>query len=110
MKTTQNKTKIAHFHVGRGGRFNSQGFISFEGFEDIATVVNRYSNDLFYTNRNTNGTFCKPYYSDLNGNCLINVDELASGVGRLDFDGDYDTHYCKSIADCDENELILISR
>lgn len=48
-------------------------------------------------------------YTDCNGSVMITEEELQSGVGTLEWDGDYDTDICCRLADCDENELRLIA-
>lgn len=49
------------------------------------------------------------YYFDGNGVPLISVAEAETGLGRLDWDGDYDRDTCQYLSDCDESELILIA-
>ena len=48
-------------------------------------------------------------YTDSNGNTIISVCEAETGVGRLEWDGDYDTDTCTFLNDCTEGELELIN-
>lgn len=50
-----------------------------------------------------------PYYVDQNGGLLISVAEAQSGVGHLEWDGDYDSDLCISLSDCGEEELKIIA-
>lgn len=49
------------------------------------------------------------YYTDCNGGLLITVAEAETGIGRIDWDSDYDRDVCKHLSDCDESELLLIT-
>jgi hypothetical protein len=112
MKTTAEKQITVAFHIGRGGRFNNQGHLRYMGEMNIASAINlcdNSGNNIFRHNKDAHGKFCKPYYADHNGNHLIDEAEIATGVGTLNFDNDYDTVYCKHIGDCDEIELQLIA-
>ena len=110
MATSINST-IVYFHTGRGGRFNNAGYRSFQGTKNISEVLSlcdasrRWS---FLVNREENGRFCAPYYADQNGDLLISEKELKTGVGQLEWDGDYDTDTCFMLNECDENDLKLI--
>lgn len=50
----------------------------------------------------------KYYLCDHNQKPLISEDEYNTGVGVLDFDGEYDTIICKHIEDCSVSDLQLI--
>lgn len=45
---------------------------------------------------------------DVNGNLLISVEDVEKGVGRLEWDGLYDTDSCFHLSDCDEQDLMII--
>lgn len=49
------------------------------------------------------------YYTDGNGSLLISVAEAETGIGRIDWDGDYNRDVCQYLSDCDESELLLIA-
>src|SRR5574343_1606011 len=102
---------IVYFHVGRGGKFNNQGYKSFHGCKEISEILtlcdsgNKWS---FWRNRDNKGKFISPAYFDQNGNFIISEKDVKSGVGILDWDGSYDTDICSYLRDCDEHELLLI--
>lgn len=75
---------ILHFHVGRGGRFYNQGFMTYEGEESLSDFVAHNGQDIFVDNDG--------YYMDGAGNSLGDAKE-GDEVGVLDFDGEYDTDY-----------------
>jgi hypothetical protein len=58
--------------------------------------------------RRTGLDFGEETYRDNNGNNLITVAQVETGIGRIEEDGDYDTTYCKYLSDCTEGELELI--
>jgi len=93
---------ILHFHTGRGGRFNNQGHVTFCGVNDIGEV-------LSILDSGKHNTYLEgDVYTDCNGGELITVAEVETGVGILDWDGDYDTDVCKFLEDCSEDELIKV--
>lgn len=47
-------------------------------------------------------------YTDCNGTQIITVAEVETGVGILDWDGDYDTDTCMLLSDCQQGDLELI--
>ena len=108
----KNDKTIVYFHTGRGGRFYNSGHVTFCGSHDLQWVLNMCDSGkhwCFLQNRDEKGRFCTPYYSDQNGNFLISEKEAESGVGSLDWDGDYDADNCFYLEDCDENDLLLIA-
>jgi len=110
MNTQTNSGITVAFHIGRGGRFYNSGHKEFLGEMDISKLINIYddSRPMFYHDRDEKGKFCHPYYADQNGNHLIDVKDVESGVGELNFDNDYDTFIVKHIEDCTEYEIDLI--
>jgi len=87
--------EIAMFHIGRGGRFHNSGYLTFTGFRRI-DECNDWG-ESFINNRDEKQRFCKPYMVAGNGHLLLDADELKiameTGIGRLNFDYDYDTTY-----------------
>jgi hypothetical protein len=75
---------ILHFHIGRGGRFYNQGFITYKGEESLSDFVAHNGQNIFIDNDG--------YYMDGAGNSLGDAKE-GDEVGVLDFDGEYDTDY-----------------
>lgn len=102
---------ILYFNMGRGGRFYNGGHRTYHGKKTIGEVLSlcdsgkRWS---FVHERDEKGRFCKPYYADQNGNFLIYVKDVETGVGTLDWDGIYDTDACLKLSECDGNDLKLI--
>jgi 2',3'-cyclic-nucleotide 2'-phosphodiesterase (5'-nucleotidase family) len=99
---------IVAFHVGRGGRFNNGGHITYIGESNFTDLIGLNDSHLYYQDR-VKGKFSKPYYSDCNGTIIVDTDEYGKEVGTLEFDTIYDTDYCKYIEDCNDSELELIS-
>jgi hypothetical protein len=108
MKTMENKIIVA-FHVGRGGRFYNSGFKTFLGELDFQDLQNRYSDVLYTKNRDDFGRFQKPVLCDSSGK-IVSYDDTSGLIGQLDFDGDYDTAYCRYIEDCTDEELRIIAK
>jgi hypothetical protein len=103
---------IVHFHTGRGGRFNNAGHTTFCGTKTIGEVLqiaDQSGQWNFYRDRDAKGRFCAPYYADHNGRELISANDVESGVGIIDWDGDYDTDVCMLLSECSEAELIKIA-
>jgi len=103
------KTIVA-FHIGRGGRFKNAGHLTFFGCQTIGDVMDRRADSRWtsFKDRDEKGRFCKPHYVDHNGNEIITQDEVSSGVGRIEWDGQYDTDYTKYAEDCNDSERDLI--
>lgn len=92
---------IVAFHVGRGGRFNNPSHRTFIGektFQDIIDMANQ-ADQLFYYDRDERGRFCKPYYTDCNGNIMVAAEDMDALTGGIDFDGEYDSDYAYAIED-----------
>lgn len=106
MTTSNNTSKIiVAFHIGRGGRFNNQGFVRYLGEKPIS----HYTNDLFIQNRDAFGRFVTPYWSDQNGDdvgLLVSQTE----TGMINIDNDYDTTYCQNIEECTDEEIEKIAK
>jgi hypothetical protein len=47
-------------------------------------------------------------YKDGNGNPIITEQQVNSGIGCINIDNDYDTTYCQTLSDCNDNEIQLI--
>ena len=77
MKTL--KTTIVAFHIGRGGRFNNPGFLSFIGEEKIG----KFTDDLFCNFENTGkfkDRFGYDYTGDSTQKCILDL------ISDRDFD------------------------
>lgn len=102
---------IVSFHVGRGGRFNNPGHLYFLGQMDIQqllTLCDNSRNHTFYYDRDKAGRFIPPAYFDSNGNKIITMKQVETGVGYLEWDTTYNTDYAIRLEDCDEKELQAI--
>ena len=95
---------VVAFHIGRRGKK------TFLGEKDFQELINDRMDSLFLHDRESNGRFCKPYYADASGNVMVEPDEMNNEVGRLDWDGSYNTDYACYLDECDEDELRLIAR
>lgn len=88
--------KIAAFHIGRGGKFNNPGFMKFLGLRDLtsfSSFICLSEGEVF----------------DNAGNALeISEEKYLTGIGKLDFDGDYDTIICKMVDDIDDKEMAAV--
>lgn len=92
--------RIVKFHIGRGGRFNNPGLLTFVGFSRI-DEGDAYDS-LFLSEDKTE-------YLNHNGDEVgLTVEEAEVGIGRIDQDGDYDTTYTMLLSDCDNKELDAI--
>ncbi len=91
---------IVKFHIGRGGRFNNQGHLTFKGVQRIDEGDS--FNELFFNDKT------KEYQNCQGGEVGLTEVEADSGIGRIDQDGDYDTTYTTTIEDLTEEEESLI--
>lgn len=71
--------------------------------------TSRDSNDFSRFEKLTGLELGEDVYTDCNGNQIITVAEVETGVGTLDWDGEYDTDTCMLLSDCGEGELRLIA-
>lgn len=47
--------KYVSFHIGRGGRFNTAGFLTFTGEEDFQGLLRRCSDTIILVNEDVDG-------------------------------------------------------
>lgn len=111
------------FHIGRGGRFYNSGYMTFEGIGDL-------HNSSFYVN----GNYYYPALKDEAGNPVLDEDgneidddsddapvldhngsevgitfgELATGIGRIELDGDYNTWEAIESEDMEDKHIDAI--
>ena len=113
MKTNSIEKRVAMFNIGRGGRFNNGGNLTFEGFKRI-NECHDWSQNTFEINRDSKSKFCKKFLVDGSGNQLMNATEymtaLETGIGCLDFDGEYDTTYTTYTDELSNDELCAMSK
>ena len=105
MKNSNNNNDriVVAFHIGLRGK-------TFIGERDFQELINDRMDSLFLHDRDQSGRFCKPYYTDASGNVMVEPGEMKNEVGRLDWDGSYNTDYACYLDECDEDELRLIAR
>lgn len=108
MKTKENQIIVA-FHIGRGGRFYNAGHKTFLGELNFRDLQKLNADNIFHRNRDERGRFIKTEIYDGAGN-FVSDDDPKGLIGRLDFDGDFDTDYCKYIEDCTDEELQIIAK
>lgn len=71
--------------------------------------TSRDNNDFSRFEKLTGLSLGEDVYTDCNGNQIITVAEVETGVGTLEWDGEYDTDTCMLLSDCGESELKLIA-
>ena len=100
-------TEILCFHIGRGGRFFNQGHLTFSGTKKITDTSD--FDRLFppkYKNGNDNLKSKKAEWLSETGNSVELTNEMVkSGVGRINFDNDFDTTYTTYLKDLSEEEI-----
>jgi len=95
-----NPDLILCFKIGRGGRFNNAGHLSFYGENKISEPM--FTDPLFLNEDETE-------YVDSNGREVgLRLDN--DGTGIIDIDGDYDTTYAIHVADLTEKEFDVIKQ
>lgn len=133
---TENKTIVA-FHIGRGGKFHNQGFLSFigknkigdftdnlflnyENLDDVKKAIKDRPNlekkfdkclndDNFSFFEKLGFDFGEKVYFDGGGNQVeLTEKEEETGIGRINIDHDYDTTYTTYLDECDQKEVEAI--
>lgn len=97
------------FHIGRGGRFYNAGHLTWTGEKNFQDLQREHCDSLFLRDRDKQGRFITPTLFADNGN-IVSDDDPNGTVGTLDFDGEYDTYYCKWVEDCTHEELEIIKK
>lgn len=117
MKTNnENGVMYVSFHIGRGGHFGNQGYLSFTGEEDFQDLIRRCSdvclivdtaideNDVEYELPED-----KWHLDDLGSNVILEGrDKIEALTGILDWDGDYNTDYVTTTDNLSEKELDVL--
>lgn len=104
------------FHIGRGGHFGNQGYLSFTGEEDFQDLIRRCSdvclivdtaideNDVEYELPED-----KWHLDDLGSNVILEGrDKIEALTGILDWDGNYNTDYVTTTDNLSEKELDVL--
>lgn len=92
--------KPLYFHIGRGGRNNNQGHVTFIGvkpFYEVADEELKYN--AFVQRQDERGRFCKPYLASCSDGRVISEDDLNGLYGEINNDNDYDTDVVRSVED-----------
>lgn len=97
MKTINLKEKIyitadtvIAFHIGCGSRSHNPGYRTVSGEFQIGS----FTESLFLQDDGT--------YTDCAGNSVgLTSEDVSSGIGRIELDGDYDTTYTLRLGDAD---------
>ena len=104
----ETKRIIVAFKIGRGGRFNNGGHKSYKGQYDIS----HFCDKLFWTEEEefqNEGEYLNQEIKDECGNGVgLTVREMNFGIGRIDFDGEYDTIYTEYLDNLSEEEKRII--
>ncbi len=97
------------FHVGRGGMFNDAGHMEYlPNVTNFKQLLDYCDIDLVWVTDDEDGNMLPDdewYICDDGGKHLVEGREaIESPTGELNFDGDYDRYYVKSLDDCSEVE------
>lgn len=116
MTTEKNNSIIVAFKVGRGGRFNNGGYLSFYGEYKVGDLP-VVSEHLFSPVReNENGEMMidehpEAEWRDCNGNGVGLTNEMIKcGVGEINIDNEYESYFTMPLEACGEDLLRAIYR
>ena len=104
-------TIYVSFHIGRGGRFNNAGHLTFTGEENFQQLLERCADQLVLINDNEEGFLPDDEWTliDTGDNVILKGrDKIEAMTGCLDFDGEYDTDYVETVDNLGENEIEAI--
>lgn len=103
-----NSETIVAFHIGRGGRFNNPGHLSFVGEHKIGdftdnlwspTIIDENAEDGYIDDERPEAEWtCESGDSVGLTNAMV-----ASGIGRIEYDGEYDTTYTMYLKDVEQD-------
>lgn len=101
---------IVAFHIGRGGKFNNQGYKSFLPY--VSKLNDCFSETSIIISEDEDGNELPDEewkLIDGGGNTILQGREsIVSDTGILDWDGEYDTDIVKYLDDCSDEELEII--
>lgn len=108
MKTIE---RLYEFHIGRGGRHNNEGHVTF-----VKEVKGIYQTNAFhdlyppkYKNGNDNLITLNAEWLNCSGNGVgLTNQDVKNGYGRIDFDGGYDTTYVIRGSELNAEEIVLM--
>lgn len=94
-----NDETIIAFHIGRGGKYNNQGFLTCEGEHKIGDFT-----DGLFSPTDEDGDEIDGEYTDDCGNGVgLTTEDVRSGIGTINIDGEYDTTYTTTMGEIDPN-------
>ena len=100
---------MVRFHVGRGGRFHSQGH---KMYVDTVKGLSDCFGDAFIISEDPDGNTLPDkewQLIDGGGNVILKGrDAIESPTGVLDWDGEYDTDIVRYLSECSDEECELI--
>jgi len=105
-KNNERKEQIVvAFQVGSFSKYayKKRGTLTYLGEYTFKDIQKLRANEIFY--REKDG---KIIITDEMGN-IVSDDDPNGDVGFLDFDGAYDTTYCKYLQDCTDEEIEVIN-
>ncbi len=105
LNNEENESVVA-FQVGSFSKYfhKRRGILTYLGEFNFRDILYLRYNDIFI--KDVNG---KKVITDEIGN-IISDDDPSGDVGVLNFDGDYDTTYCKYLKDCNDKEIEILKR
>lgn len=105
IKTNTPMTPIyISFHIGRGGQFNNAGHLRFMYEEDFQSLISRCS-DICTITQSRNDAEWK-LIDDSNCKVILQGrDAIEANVGKLEWDGEYDTDYVTTFDQLNDKEL-----
>lgn len=112
-KGTMKETKVyVMFHIGRGGRFNAPGHLTFRGEGNFHALLTLESGHSTIISEDEDGVPLADedwILVDGGGNIVLKGrEEIEAETGRLEWDGDYNTDYVKAVDDLNEEEQDII--
>lgn len=108
--------KVLLFHIGRGGRFNNQGHITFIEIGGISQAPIIQNQDYYYPfiGYDKDGNYLEDYSDDAElldevGNGLrLTAKELRDDEGFIDIDGEYDSWYTAHSDELNQREAMAV--
>lgn len=98
------------FHIGRGGNYNNAGHLSYSGEEDFQDLITRFNDVCTIISHDEDGKPLAPeewtLIDDASERVLIQGrDAIGSRLGKLEWDGEYDTDYVTTTDNLSDKEL-----
>ena len=96
---------VVAFQLGTLSKYDpkERGTLTYLGEYTFKDIQKLRANEIFYKEKDG-----KTIITDEMGN-IVSDDDPNGDVGFLDFDGAYDTTYCKYLQDCTDEEIEVIN-